>query len=106
MSARKIAAESLRDVRDSKGRANRHKFAKYTAGGRSFGRWWKRTTARVARHVWMRPHELEAVARKIAPVAAAARQMAAERRLESATVWASGPDLHIVRRWRAEEVAR
>ena len=105
MSARKIAAESLRDVRDSRGWANRHKFAHYTAGGRSFGKWWKRVTARVARHVGMRPHELEAVARKVAPVALAAKQLAAERRLESVTVWGSGPDLHIVRRWRAEEVA-
>ena len=63
---------------------------------RTFGRWWKRLTHRVARRTGL----------PVAEVAQMARQMidpsvvrAADRPLVSATVWQQGNDLHISRRW-------
>ena len=91
MSARKfVESGSIKSVRKF-GNPNHQGFR-----SRTFGRWWKRLTHRVARRTGL----------PVAEVTQMARQMiadnvvrAADRPLVSATVWQRGNNLHISRRW-------
>lgn len=63
---------------------------------RTFGRWWKRLTNRVARRTSLPVTEVAQMARATINSNVV---RAADRPLISATVWQQGNDLHISRRW-------
>ena len=90
MSARKFSQESL--VAERSVRKSRH--FRGTGGGRAFGRWWKKTAARVARRVGIPAAVVELDA---APLRAEAK--AAFRRLQSASAHAAVDSIHISFRW-------
>lgn len=97
MSARKFAQESLVAERlDRKGRHFRG-----TGGGRSFGRWWKKTSARVARRVGLPASVVELDA---APLRAEAK--AAFLRLKSASAQCVGENVVVSLRWAEQPAER
>lgn len=91
MSAKKFALKPLTETRAT--RRGRH--FRGTAGGRSFGRWWKRLTNRVARRVGLDPE----MVRLDAAAGAETQARAAHRSLASASAQCVGDNVVVTLRW-------
>lgn len=93
MSARKFV-EMPDSIRTARRFGNKNHPGSFRS--RTFGRWWKRLTHRVARRTSLPVAEVAQMARATINSNVV---RAADRPLASATVWQQGNNLHISRRW-------